>query len=374
MTTLDLINAINEKKISLIQSSFNELMTEKVANALTNMRMNILSGINEEYDIIDLEEITESELDEGAGNLSGLPNHIIKAAVSRASAGKDSEVESSGRIKNASALKKHIHDAMEKGHAAVVHVDGKPVKAVVSKGAWGGSRPSYEVHNDKDIETQREAITPRPRRIGGKMHYSPTHYYDNPSHNKGEALNKMIHAATGGEDKDVFKNKHIEVKTIKPDLERRKKAGERQSNRPNMRTVYDDPKNYKGKTSTTHVGDDLKGIKDAAAMKLAGKKLAGKSSASAEAEKLHTELGKHLASGNAREAQRAIENLRVHIQTHGLKNTEDKKKEYAKSLQDLKSHYDKDYAKRNLAALRNESEEINIDEEFNLLLDEISNS
>jgi hypothetical protein len=380
-TTKDLVQAIQAGKSNDIQESFNAVMNEKIIQAVTEFRENTIYDMfsEEEFDLV------EFSLDEGTGNLAGMSKHLLKT-LTNDGAGENSEVESTGRIKNASALKKHIHTAMVAGHTPVVHVDGKPVKAAVSTHSYG-SRSEYRVHGSDKENSQTEYRHPKPYRAGGKMVYPASTRYENPSprYGKGDAIEHLMHSATQGE-ADAFKNKNIEVKIVKADKKRAELHAARVKNKPDMQSNYvkktDDEKKktagmYK-QTSTTSAGDNLRGIKRAAAEHLAAKKLAGKSSANAEADKLHAEIGKHLAAGNVRGAKEAISNLANHIHQHGLTTNADKIKDYADNLQNLKTSYQKDYAKKNLERLRNESEDesaddINITEDLDSLIEQILN-
>lgn len=380
-TTKDLVQAIQAGKSNDIQESFNAVMNEKIIQAVTEFRENTIYDMfsEEEFDLV------EFSLDEGTGNLAGMSKHLLKT-LTNDGAGENSEVESTGRIKNASALKKHIHTAMVAGHTPVVHVDGKPVKAAVSTHSYG-SRSEYRVHGSDKENSQTEYRYHKPYRAGGKMVYPASTRYENPSprYGKGDAIEHLMHSATQGE-ADAFKNKNIEVKIVKADKKRAELHAARVKNKPDMQSNYvkktDDEKKktagmYK-QTSTTSAGDNLRGIKRAAAEHLAAKKLAGKSSANAEADKLHAEIGKHLAAGNVRGAKEAISNLANHIHQHGLTTNADKIKDYADNLQNLKTSYQKDYAKKNLERLRNESEDesaddINITEDLDSLIEQILN-
>lgn len=380
-TTKDLVQAIQAGKSNDIQESFNAVMNEKIIQAVTEFRENTIYDMfsEEEFDLV------EFSLDEGTGNLAGMSKHLLKT-LTNDGAGENSEVESTGRIKNASALKKHIHTAMVAGHTPVVHVDGKPVKAAVSTHSYG-SRSEYRVHGSDKENSQTEYRYHKPYRAGGKMVYPDSTRYENPSprYGKGDAIEHLMHSATQGE-ADAFKNKNIEVKIVKADKKRAELHAARVKNKPDMQSNYvkktDDEKKktagmYK-QTSTTSAGDNLRGIKRAAAEHLAAKKLAGKSSANAEADKLHAEIGKHLAAGNVRGAKEAISNLANHIHQHGLTTNADKIKDYADNLQNLKTSYKKDYAKKNLERLRNESEDesaddINITEDLDSLIEQILN-
>lgn len=376
-TTKDLVQAIQAGKSNDIQESFNAVMNEKIIQAVTEFRENTIYDMfsEEEFDLV------EFSLDEGTGNLAGMSKHLLKT-LTNDGAGENSEVESTGRIKNASALKKHIHTAMVAGHTPVVHVDGKPVKAAVSTHSYG-SRSEYRVHGSDKENSQTEYRYHKPYRAGGKMVYPASTRYENPSprYGKGDAIEHLMHSATQGE-ADAFKNKNIEVKIVKADKKRAELHAARVKNKPDMQSNYvkktDDEKKktagmYK-QTSTTSAGDNLRGIKRAAAEHLAAKKLAGKSSANAEADKLHAEIGKHLAAGNVRGAKEAISNLANHIHQHGLTTNADKIKDYADNLEKLKSSYGKDYAKQNLEKLRNESaDDINIIEDIDSLIKQILN-
>lgn len=376
MNTKDLVLAIQSGKSTDIQNSFDSVISDKLSEAIAEIRENILS--DEEFEIVDF------SLDESAGNLSGLSKHLMKTITNNMMAGENSKVVSSGPIKNASNMKQHIHQALENGHVPVVHVDGKPVKAVVPSSTYG-ARPEYRLHDTDGEKPAKEYHAGRTFRAGGRVHHSGSYEYTNPrpTYGKGDAINKMIHAATGG-DKDAFKNKNIEVKAVAVDRERVKKHNQRVKNRPEMQSNYvnavpsDDKKKltYSGdkkETSRTPAGDGLKGIKDAAAIRLAKKKLGDKPNA--EAEKLHAEIGKHIASGNYKEAHKAIRSLQGHIEAHGLETSQDKINDYAKNLKDLKGTYGRDYAKKNLERLRNESEEYDDDiiEALDSLIEQIEN-
>jgi hypothetical protein len=89
-------------------------------------------------------------------------------------------------------------------------------------------------------------------------------------------------------------------------------------------------------------------------MKIADKKVPAGESPQKKASDIHAELAKHIAAGDHQKAYRASRELSDHIQTHGVKGDDSKKAEYAGHLKDLKTSYNKTYAKTALAKLRGE--------------------
>jgi len=325
---------------------------------------------------IEFEYVTEGE---AAGNLKDLTKHLMKVATkaSTLKAGQNSEVSSSGQVKNMSALRGHVAKALEDGHMPVVHLNGKPVSAAIAKDWNAGSRTEYHVHNS-DSQHMLKGYTP--------SKVIPGRYYDEPNHTKGEALSHVIPDSLKGDDaKDAFKKNHVEVKVVHKDLVRHKMHAARKANKPNMQTNYktaitpaEKKKGYQSgygadsksvfRSSSTPKGDDLKGIKQAAAEKIAAKKVP-ESSANADIMKLHTALGEHIKAGRHREARQAASQISDQIYNKGLSSADDNRKEYAKELGDLKSHYNREYAKKRLATLRGEKNEAVTEDDLDLLIE-----
>jgi len=381
--------------ITQLQEQTKEQVTLSLHERLTSIAIERLEEMMspDTYDVVDLVgvELTEEELvAEGAGSLSGLPKHILKAVVSRpvgSAAGENSPV-SVTKFKAPSAMKTHINDALKDGHVPVVHVNGKPHAAAVPKdrGAYG-SREEYQVHDSDKQSTFKETIHPPARRYGGKVHYATPYQVDRSNYTKGDAVSKLMPS----HEKDFFKDNEVTVHVIQRDKARLEKVVDRNAKKPEMQTNFvktkegDDHKKVYGRgygdektvTSKTPAGN-MDVIKKAAALKLAGKKLGDSgSSANKEAMDLHAEVSKHIASGDTRAATRALSALSNHIQNKGLATSDHKKKEYAEELGRLKSSYSKGYAKERLAKLRGESvEELTvaelecIAEEFDNLDDE----
>lgn len=304
------------------------------------------------------------ELDEGLGSLAGLSKHLIKTVTkdpySGRQAGEHSDV-TTHPIKNKSAHREVLNKALDAGHVPVVYVNGKIHSAGHSTGNFGG-RPEFHIHDADKQKEQREMIHPKPYRSGGKTHWPKGHEISNPRYKKGDALDQL----TPGHDASFYKENKVEVKVIHPDKERLKKMKERGANRPSMQsntvkmTPAEQGKNnyYSSATKvTSHTPEgNMKAIKDAAALKLATKKLGTEgSSANKKAMDLHAELGKHLAAGKHREAIHAANQLADHVRYQGLETHADKIKDYADTLKDLKSTWgNKDYQHKKLAKMRGE--------------------
>lgn len=319
------------------------------------------------------DEVEYEELNEGLGALAGLSKHLIKTVTKDPYAGRQAGEHSdvvSHPIKNKSAHRAVLNKALDDGHVPVVYVNGKIHSAGHSTGSSYG-RPEFHVHDDSEQKTQREVTYPKAYRSGGKMHYPPAVSHQNPRFKKGEALDHL----TPGHDASFYKENKVEVKVVHPDKVRLKKMKERGENRPSMQTnTVKMTDKEKGKntsyyspqtkeTSRTPEGS-MKAIKDAAALKLATKKLGTEgSSANKKAMELHAELGKHLAAGKHHDAIRAANALSDHIRNQGLETHADKIKDYADTLKDLKNNWgNKDYAHKKLAKMRgektNESEDL----------------
>lgn len=325
---------------------------------------------------IEFEYIAEGE---AAGNLKDLTKHLIKVATQsgKLKAGQNSEVTSSGPVKNMSALRGHVAKALEDGHMPIVHVNGKPVSAAVAKDYTYGSRPEYHVHNP-DSQHMMKGYEP-PKAMRG--YTKPARYYDEPTHTKGEALTHVIPDSLKGDDaKDAFKKNSVEVKVVHKDLVRQKMHAAREANKPAMQDNYKKAitpaekakaYGYSGrhiKTSSTPKGDELKGIKQAAAEKLAAKKVP-ESSANADVMKLHTELGEHIKAGRHKEARNTASKISDQIYQKGLSSATDNRKEYAENLGKLKSSWNKEYAKKRLAQLRGEKNEAVTEDDLELLIE-----
>jgi hypothetical protein len=353
------------------KSDLNSMLNQKAFDLLDTY------ADNSEVEVVtfdDEDETNESveDLDEGLGNLAGLSKHLIKTVTkdpySGRLAGEHSDVETHP-IKNKSGHRAVLNKALDDGHVPVVYVNGKIHSAGHSTGSSYG-RAEYHIHDADKQKEQKETIYPKPRRYGGKVHYSPPHETSNPRYKKGDALEHL----TPGHEASFYKENKVEVKVIKPDPERLKKMKARADNRPAMQhnsvkmTPAEKAKHgyYSGDTKTvskTPEGDNLKAVKDAAALKLATKKLGGDSpSANKKAMELHAELGKHLAAGKHRDAINTANALADHVRNQGLTTHADKIRDYADTLKGLKDKWsNKEYAHKKLAKMRgetNESEEL----------------
>ena len=328
-----------------------------------------LRGVSKAIDRLTKEEV--EDLDEGVGNLAGLSKHLLKTVTgsvySGRSAGEHSEVESHP-IKNKSAHRAVLNKALDDGHVPVVYVNGKIHSAGHSTGTSYG-RAEFNIHDADKQKDQKETIYPKPRRYGGKLHYSEPYHTSNPRYSKGDALDQL----TPGHEASFYKENKVEVKVVKADKVRQKVRTDRHANAPTTQDNYVKSKpgekgndiymDNRKKTSTTSAGDNLKAIKDAAALRLATKKLGGDSpSANKKAMDLHTELGKHLAAGNHRDAINTAHALADHVRNQGLTTHADKIKDYADTLKGLKDTWrGKEYSHKKLAQMRgetNESEEL----------------
>lgn len=312
------------------------------------------------------EDFSPDQLDEDAGNLKGLPSHIIKHITNKHNqvrAGKDSEIEKHAP-KSLSALHSHIRDGMDKGHAVAIHVNGKLHKVVTPHSSSLSSRQEYHVHDDEGMNKETMSKHVRvPNRA--KAYDSGLRHVTKSSFNKSDAV---IKATAGINDKEFVKNNKVEVHHIAPDKKRAEIADARAKRKPE----YDYYSNKTQKGGLRTVGDRLAGIKDSAAEKIARKKLAGGEGAREEAKKLHDELGKHIAAGNHREVRDALHRLSSHIQNKGLESQEDKVGQYKNELKNLRNSYpggtSHGWAKERLAKLRGET-----NEDVESLIDSIMN-
>ena len=357
-----------------------DMLNTKAFELLDNYELSE-DSIDEEFDVEEFtdddEEFDETQIDEDAGNLKSLTRHLIKVAAKQGG-GQNSQVTDAGPITSKMKAYSAIKNSLDAGHIPVVHINGKPHMAAHSMG-YNYSRQEYQAHTGDKQVTNKETIYPKPRRIRGRMEYSKPFETTNDRYSKGDTLNKLIPS----DDKEFYKTNKVEVKSVHPDEIRARLQKERAANKPKMqdntvkmtdaekakaRTRYNDSK----VTSRTPAGDNLEGIKDAAAIRLAKIKLGnGKSSQNIKAMELHTELGKHLASGNTGAAREAAHALISHIHQHGLTTNDDKIKDYADTLKDLKNANasrwgSKSFHKDKLAKMRNESVD-----ETELLIEEL---
>jgi len=359
----DLTSILNQKAFDLLDSFANEAEIEVVTFSDEDENTN---------------EAVE-DLNEGLGSLAGLSKHLIKTVTSRGGAGEHSEVETHS-IKNKSAHRAVINQALDDGHVPVVYVNGKIHSAGHSTGSSNG-RPEFNIHDSDKQKEEQETIRPKPRRVGGKVYYPASYTVPNKRYSKGDALSKL----TPGHEASFYKDNKVEVKVVKADKVRQKLKTDRHANRPATQNNYvkskpgdknvDQYLDGKTKTSTTSAGDNLKAIKDHAALRLATKKLGGDSpSASKKAMDLHAELGKHLAAGNHKDAINTANALADHVRQQGLTTHADKIKDYADALKDLKDTWrDKGYTHKKLAAIRGETNESEVIESLESMLTEMLN-
>lgn len=327
---------------------------DSITESLSNQAADVLEILARptEYLAIDLSEEQIDEADR-AGSLSGLHKDLKKAVVSRIGGGKDSEVEDSGKIKSASALRKHINTALANGHVPVLHKDGKPIGAIVTNDDASYGRESFTVHGGEAQQKYKETVYPKSTSYGRgaerRWHTPAPYQVEKGNYNKGDAIS-ALHSKVSDED---FKNHEITVKHIKKDTKRFALRNDRKANRPETQYVKTGkPSNWGDFESKSVVSGNLNDVKKSAALKLADQKVPQGDN---KATKLHNELGQHIQSGNRKGAEEALMALHAHLNTHGLSTREHKVKEYAKELGKLKG-YSKEYAKSNLARLRTESE------------------
>ena len=367
MNFIDQIRQDQEEAKSALTAALNQKAFDLLDTYADNSEVEVVTFEDEEVANESVEE-----LDEGLGSLAGLSKHLIKTVTkdpySGRKAGEHSDVVTHP-IKNKSAHREVLNKALDDGHVPVVYVNGKIHSAGHSTGSSYG-RPEFHIHDADKQKEQKEMVHKKPYRSGGKFHYPAPHEISNPRYKKGDALDQL----TPGHDASFYKENKVEVKVIKPDPERLKKMKARGENRPAMQanTVKMTPDEKKkagytysdSKTVSHSPEGNMKAIKDAAALKLATKKLGTEgSSANKKAMDLHAELGKHLAAGKHTEAIRAANALSDHIRSQGLETHADKIKDYADTLKDLKNNWgNKDYAHQKLAKMRgektNEAEEL----------------
>lgn len=279
----------------------------------------------------DLEQLDEAK---SRGNLPELTKHLTKVVTDRM-AGQNSDVADSGKLSGMSALKKHVDHALSNNQIPVLHIDNKPVSALVKSSHSLGARDAYAVHDsEKRIPVQ---VVRHPTIHDFRMGRTSIHSYEDPhgTFGKGSALDKF----TGGLTKDHFKDKTISVKSIAVDKDRLQVSKDRNDSRK------------------TDAMSGLKKNTEAAAIKIAKTKIPGGNTAADEAMKLHTELGKHIAAGDHKAVRNTLNSLENHVRTKGLENKDDKVKEYAGALKDIKNGYswNKKYAKETTARLRGET-------------------
>lgn len=358
----NLVQSIVEGDANQVNALFNKIMASKLEEAIEDKKQDLAESLSGYNVFLFSEDFDINQLDEDAGSLKGLPPHIIKHLTNKygQGAGKDSEV-TKHEAKNPSNLNGHIKSGLEAGHAVAVHVNGKLHSVISSNKDAGYGRESFKIHTPEGQHSEKEYKWKKS--TAREIKYGSPHVrkveITHKDFNKGDSIR---HATDGISDKEFLKNNKVEVHHIKSDKNREKLSNSRRANKPEDQHNYvkqtEDENNYYSdlkKTSTTSAGDRLKSIKDAAADKLARKKVSG-GSAQDDAKKLHDELGKHLAAGNHREVKATMNKLSAHIDQHGLTNHEDKVKEYKSGLNDLKSggSFTKKYAKERLAKLRGE--------------------
>jgi hypothetical protein len=363
---IDLTEMLNQKAFDLLDSYVAGPMVEIVTF---------------DEDEAALTEEDAEELDEGVGSLAGLSKHLLKTVTGAnrngLGGGEHSEVETH-QIKNKSAHRAVLNKALDDGHVPVVYINGKIHSAGHSTG-YSNGRTEFNIHDADKQKEHQETIYPKSRRIGGTVHYPEPYHTTNPRYSKGDALEQL----TPGHEASFYKDNKVEVKVVKADKVRQKLHAARVAAKPATQDNYVKTKpgdkkvslytSGRTKTSSTPAGDNLKAIKDAAALRLATKKLGvSGSSANKKAMDLHTELGKHLAAGNHREAINAANALADHVRNQGLETHADKIKDYADTLKGLKNTWgNKDYDHKKLAKMRGEANESEVIESLESMLTEM---
>lgn len=329
----------------------------------------------------------DESLDEAAGAMAGLPKNITKHLTRKTygggvgGAGENSAV-TKHTATSASSLSGHVKAGLDAGHAVAVHVNGKLHKVVTSNGDGGqGQRGHFQVHDAAGQNSQKETKWVRTR-VGASRYENRKHERTEVNFTKSDALHKTTGGmGDGSSEKKFFKDNHVEVHHIARDEERAKKATARAAAKPEMQANFvkakeGEKKEYyhsdKKQTSTTSAGDNLKGIKDAAAERLAKKKLgASGESAKSKALEIHKNLAKHIEAGDHRAVRQSLRDLEHHVSNVGLQGHEEKVKEYAKHLKDMKG-WRREYAKKDMAKLRGETNESvdfdDLDEAFDRIL------
>jgi hypothetical protein len=319
-----------------------------------------IEDIQEYYFVLDLHDMDLNEdfedIDEGAGNLKGLSKHILKQ-ITHLGGGEHSDVTVHGaNLKNAAEVQHRLGRALKAGQVGVVFHNGKPISAI---------HPHTGYDKGMNIHTAESPVSHKKWEYGGKRRGS--YERETPVWAHRDALAHVGYMTDKHVGADDYKGHHIEVKGYSPDTQRAAKNATRDKNRPSMQTNYvkRTPAEYAAAkkkdywasdhkvTSKTPAGD-LSKYKHAAAVKLATQKLGDKGSPLSKAQKLHAELGKHLESGNHKEASRVASELEGHIRRSGISKEDSDINRYARSLE--RGGRGDEWEKRNRAEMRKERE------------------
>ncbi len=273
-----------------------------------------------------VEAFTDDMLEEGSGSLGGLPKHIIKTITKGYSSsgaghgGENSPVTEHGRVTSYSKFHHHLGNAMKDHNAVhVVYHNGRPIGSTHTKWVSSGTRAEHGVTDDTG-----EKYVKRPMRdLHGARKYlsAEDRKYDDPKHNKAEAINQVIHHVVkkhiGDDDitdKDTYKKHHIEVKSYHPDPERKAKKAARE----------------KGSEDS----DSLKKNREKAIDKMAYKHVVGNSPHS-KAKELHKKIGDAIESGDHGAARTHMRELDDHIRHSGIAKDSYDKESYKKAIHNL---------------------------------------
>ena len=322
------------------------------------------------FDVFEIEEGVEiyeeiEEIDEAAGAMKGLTGNIKKALLYKMG-GEHSEVDAPGKVEHPTHLRKQLHQAADSGRVAVVHVDGKPVIGMSNAGPKG----VYNVHSSGEERMGKERTDRRhgTGRMYGSTYVKPeyrTHTQTDVGKNTAlAAIEDHLHQKhnAGSDDKmDLYKNHSVEVKSYMPDKIRMGKVDQRSKNRPEMQhnqkygssTAETRDYNSQKTVSKTPAGD-MSGPRRRAEMTLAKKHLGDLGSPGTQAKELHDAVGRHIASGDYKNATRAAEALHNHIRNSGISKENSDIGSYATNLKDLRSRssWGKDRARDRLKDIR----------------------
>lgn len=298
-------------------------------------------------------------LEEGTGALKDMPDHIKKVVTHYSNrGGENSESTTHGVVKSYSSLRRNIADAMKTGHPVTIHHNNKVIGSVHVSDDYG--RKKFGLNDSKGTilanRSEKAHGTGKYDKYSGRYIPARERNYTTVHHSKDEAINKVVHnivhnhiGSVDLDDKNTYKEHHIEIKSHAPDKNRAELRAKRESDR-----------------KTTERGN-LDHITDTAALKVAKNHLGDQKSPKAVALGLHAKLGDLISKGaNSRDIHSHISTLQQHIRDHGTDEDSYKHTSYSRDLKDLKQAYHPHNYYRNKdnirASLRRESVEESLDE------------
>ena len=272
----------------------------------------------------DISSLTEDQLFEGAGPLSGVPSHIAKNMTGyyrHNRAGENSESHTFP-VKNKSNVHTHVAAGLDAGHHVLIKKHGKVIASIHGDGASSGQRETHKVldgDNDKPHAIPETKIH-RGKFRSGRWEKDYVTKHERTALTKGEAIShaQQVVDASGGHDGvevvHVSRDKNRDDVIKQREQTRGVYRGTRKGSAKGSQPIYDRA------ASNPEDAKSFGGIAHSAAKKLVAKYSEG-GSANDKAKELHAAVGRALESGDHHAVSNSMAQLQQHLNNNGYSKT-----------------------------------------------------